>query len=200
MDELITPGALVETEPSGTPAATGAEAGSETAVEVKDLMKTILGKDFPTNELAIKSLSDTYSYVGTMGQKVKTLETQLEDAKSQAVSPELADKVARLETEVAQATFFAANPTYNTPEAKSLINAFGKNPEEVIKNEVFLKAFDAITKTAEMEQSQSVLHTNPRMGTVQDNMTKASEAQKAGDDAGAHTQATMAVLEAYGLK
>jgi hypothetical protein len=201
MDDTITTDALSGAEPNnGTAAADGNVAGSETAappVELKDLLKEVLKKDFPTNEAAIKSLQDTYAYVGKAGQEVKTLTEAKTELEAKVVTPELLATVETLQAQVRDGNFFAANPQYATPEAKSLIAKFGGNPEEVVKDEVFVKAFGALTKTAEMEQSQSVLHSNPRLGQVQDNMTKAVEAQKAGNQSGAANAAVAAVLEAY---
>lgn len=206
MSEDITSQTLPDADaPNGTAAAGGEGAGSETAtgeevVEVKDLLKTVLNKDFPTNEAAIKSLQDTYKAVTEQGGTIKTLTQAKEEAESKAVSPDLEAQVQTLQTQVRDANFYAANPDFNTPEAKALIEKFGGNPEEVVNDEVFKNAFGAITKTAEMEQSQSVLHTNPRLGVAQDGMTKASEALKSGDDAGAASAAVGAVLDAYALK
>lgn len=201
MDEHITPNALTETE-LNVPAAVGTGAGSETeVVEVKDLLKTVLNKDFPTNEAAIQSLKDTFSYVGSMGQKVKTLETQLQEAQSQVqATPDLAKAVAELTSKVNQGQFYTEHPEYNTPAIKALITDMGGNPEEVIQKESFKAAAAALKTTTEMDASKSILHTNPRLGQVQDTMTKAAEAQKAGNSEEAAAQATAAVLDAYGIK
>lgn len=211
MDKHITteslPGTEIQAAEGGqnVPAADGNLAGlentpsqdgaAENVVEVKDLMKQIIGKDFPDNDTAIKSLKDTYAYVGQMGQKVKTLEQENTELKQSQVSPEIAAQLQSLRQQVKDATFYAQHPEYNTPEAKSLITKFGSDPEAVIQDEVFQKAFTAIKTTAEMEKTQSVLHTNPRLGVAQDNMTKAVEAQKAGNDAEAANNAVAAVLE-----
>lgn len=199
MDEHITTQTIPDGNANSAVSADGIVAGSENVVEVKDLLKEILGKEFPTNEAAIKSLKDTQSYVGQMGQKVKELETQLTEAQSQAVTPELVQTVKDLQTQLANANFYASNPEFNTPDAKSLIAKFGGTPEEVVKDEVFVKAFGALKTTAEKDSSQSVLHTNPRLGTVQDTSTQASEAMKNGNDQLAKDLATKAVMDAYGM-
>jgi hypothetical protein len=204
MDTDTTTTSLSGTEAiTGAPAADGSVAAgttTEEVVEVKDLMKSVLGKEFPDNEAAIKSLKDTYAYVGQMGQKVNTLEKDLEAAKQNEAPADLAQQVQSLQAQVKEANFYAANPQYNTAESKALIQKFGGSPEDVVKDEVFQKAFTALKTTAEMEQSQSVLHSNPRLGTAQDTMTKAIEAQKAGNHEEAFANATSAVLDAYGMK
>lgn len=168
-------------------------------VEVKELLKQVLNKDYPTNEVAIQSLKDTFSYVGSMGQKVNTLENTIKTLEGQQASPELAQTVATLQKQVNEANFFASNSQYNTPEAKALISKFGGNPADVVNDEVFKNAFTAITKTSEMDKSQSILHTNPKLGIAQDSMTKAVEAQKAGNDVQAAANAVDAVIGAYGM-
>lgn len=168
-------------------------------VEVKELLKQVLNKDYPTNEAAIQSLKDTFSYVGSMGQKVNTLENTIKALETQQVTPELAQTVATLQKQVADSQFFLSNPQYNTPEAKALITKFGGSPADVVNDDVFKNAFTAIKKTSEMEQSQSVLHTNPKLGIAQDSMTKAVEAQKAGNDVVAAANAVDAVIGAYGM-
>jgi len=203
MDDTITQTALTGTQADSAGASVGSGAGSETevAVEVKDLLKTVLNKDFPTNEAAIKSIQDTFKYVGEMGQKVKTLETENQQLQTQVqASPDLAAKVDALTAEVRDTKFYALHPEYNIPQVKALITDMGGNPEEVIQKESFKTAFTALKTTAEMEQSKSVLHTNPRLGVVQDNISKAVEAQKAGNDGQAAANATLAVIEAFGLK
>ncbi len=197
MDENITPQALPGTE-QNVPAAGSEGAGSNTdeVVSVKDLVKLATGKEFPTDELAMQSLQDTYKWGLQQSQKVKTLEQQLQDA-SKTVSPDFEKKLIELETTVKNNNFYQAHPEYNTPALKSLIADMGANPEEVVAKESFKTAAAAITKSLEMDQSQSILHSNPRLGIVQDSMTKAADAQKAGNDEQAAGLATAAVLEAF---
>lgn len=199
MEDTTTPQALPGTE-QNVPAAVGTGAGSDTVVEVKDLFKQVLNKDFPTNEAAIASLKETFSYVGSMGQKVKTLETQLEEANKNVVTPDLQAQLNALTQTVKDNNFYQAHPEFNTPAIKALITDMGANPEEVIQKDSFKAAAAAIKTTSEMDASQSILHTNPRLGVVQDNMTKASEALKTNNDVEAKDLATHAVLEAYNLK
>lgn len=181
--------------------ADGGAAGSNTEVvlNAKDFVKQVLGKEFDTDEAAVKSLKETQSYVGSMGQKVKTLEETIKTLETNQVTPELQTQVATLTKQVAEANFYASNPQYNTPEAKALITKFGGSPADVVNDEVFKTAFTAITKTSEMDKSQSILHTNPKLGIAQDSMTKAVEAQKAGNDVQAAANAVDAVIGAYNM-
>jgi len=199
MTETITQTPLAGTE-TNVDASAGTGAGSNDVVmEVKDLLKDLTGKEFPTNEAAIKSLSDTYKWGNDLSQKVKTLETQLADAQAQPAAPEVMKEIELLKAQMASQGFYTENPQYNTTEAKALIGKFGGKPEDVVKDDVFQTAYKAIQTTTELDKSKSVLHTNPRLGNAQDNMTKASEASKAGDAAGAAAAATMGVIEAYGM-
>lgn len=201
MEDIITsqplPGAV-----ANVPAAGGTEAVSEPGVvEAKDFLKQITGKDFPTNEAAIKSVQDTFKYVGEAGQKLKTMETQLTEAQTAAAgTPELAQTVAQLQAQITQNEFYNSNPKYNTPEAKALISKFGSNPADVVKDDLFVKTFSALETTAAMDSSKSILHSNPRLGQAQDSMTQAAEALKAGNDAQAQSNAVAGVIEAYGMK
>jgi len=197
MTENITPPVLPNAV-ANVPAVGDMGAGSVTdeVVTVKDLMKQVTGKTFPDDETAIKSLSDTYKWGAENAQKVKTLTDQLQAAQGQ-VSPDLAKRVDELTATVKSQNFYQAHPELNKPQLQSLISKMGGPSEELLQDDTFKTTVAAINKSLEMDESQSILHSNPRLGIVQDSMTKASEAQKAGNDVSAAALATAAVLEAY---
>lgn len=195
MNEIITPPVLPGTE-ANVPASgnNGAVSNTDEVVTVKDLMEQVTGKQFPDDETALKSLKDTYAWGAQNAQKVTTLEQQLNQITQ---SPDLQKQVTELAGIVKQQNFYNANPQYNKPEIKALISDMGSNPEEVVQKESFKTAVSAITKQSEMDQSKSILHSNPRLGVMQDTMKKAQELSAAGNTVQAATDATMAVLEAY---
>src|SRR5438105_10215182 len=68
-----------------------------------DELNQVLGKNFPSKEAALKSVKDTYSYVGSVGQlkqRITTLEGQGNPA---------AEEVSQLKTRVAETEFYSEN-------------------------------------------------------------------------------------------
>lgn len=201
MDENITPKILPDGGNIAPADNSGAGSDADETLEVKDLVKNLTGKEFPTNEAAIKSLQDTYKWGTELSQKVKTLETENAQLKADgAATPDLAKTVADLSRTVLEGAFYQQHPEFNTPAIKALITDMGGNPTDVIQKDSFKAAAAALQTTSEMDASKSILHTNPRLGQVQDTMTKAQEAQKAGNSEAAADAATQAVMDAFGMK
>lgn len=202
MDDELNPSEAVPGGDDITPAG-GSEDDSQAAVGFKDVIKQATGRDYPDDETALKAVQDTFKHVGKAGQQVKTLETQLAEAKAAQASdttPELAKEVADLKSQMAIKDWYEANPKYNNSDAKSLILEMGNNPTEVVEKEAFKKAYKAIQSNAEAEKSKSVLESNPRLGQATDKITQAKEALKAEDHSAASQAATDAVMGAYDLK
>lgn len=194
MADTITPEVLsngVNIPPVDT---NGAVSTTDEVISVKDLAKTITGQEFPDDETALKSLQDTHKWATQNAQKVKTLEQQLQQTAS---SPDLQKQVADLSAEMKANNFYQAHPELNISQIKAVINKMGGPSEELLQDEVFKSTSAAITQSLAMDKSKSILHTNPRLGMMQDSLTKASEASKAGNVAQAADLATAAVLEAY---
>jgi hypothetical protein len=186
------------------PAADGGAAVSEEVVELKDLLGTALGKTFPNNEAALKAVTDTFSYVGEYG-KVRPVLKQLQDKfgadyltkiMETTNQPQDAGNFVTKE-ELATERFFTKNPDYEAH--RSVIEAFAKTSGKSLAEAVDLPEIKSLMDKAksydEMEKSKSVLQTNPRLGVATDNISKAKEAQKAGDTATAESLAVAAVLE-----
>lgn len=195
MSDTITQESLPGAE-LNVPAASGSGAGetAEEVVTVKDLMKTVLNKDYPTDEAALKSLKDTFNYVGQAGQRIKTLEDQINTPQ---VAPELQKQLTELSAQVKQGQFYQEHPEFNTPKIKALISDMGGDPAQVVEKESFKTAAAAIKASAEIDENRSVLHSNPRLGIAQDNLSKAQEALKSGDQTGAVALGMKAIMEAY---
>lgn len=81
MPEDITSQALPGGENINVAPADGTGAVSDTSeaklAGVKDVLSQILGKSFPTDEAAAKSLKDTYAFVGGAGMKAQKLMNEL---------------------------------------------------------------------------------------------------------------------------
>lgn len=195
-EEIITEESLLGTE-QNVPASSSEPAVSqgEDALSLSEIEST-LGKKFPDKNTALKALKDTFSYVGKLGNEVKTLKEQI--APSVAPPQELVQKVESLERTVKETQFYKEHPEYEA--YKDLIASMGQDPQQVTQSEVF-KTYFSKAKTADSyQQSKSVLHTNPRLGQVTDKITQAREAQKTGDHTAASRSAVSAVLDAFEAK
>ena len=129
-------------------------------MSLKDINET-LGKDFPSKEAALKSIKDTYSYIGK----------KQEANKSEVDTSNFIDKD-RYETDM----FFAQHKNY--AEYKDVIMDMkkeGQPVQEVVESESFKKVFDKVSKFDEIEQSRSVLQSNPRLGQITDKISDARE-------------------------
>jgi len=136
----------------------GDEAVSEdvTEEEVKDLsledINKTLGKEFPTKEAALKSIKDTFSYVG------KKKETIAEEVK-----PDTAGFVTKEQYEAD--VFFAQNNDLS--DVRSIIEAKAKadsiSVSEASKAEDVQKIVSAVKSQSESEDSKNVLESNSRI-------------------------------------
>lgn len=204
-----------------TPEADGqsADEGGQEApdqVSIKDVLGKELGKEFADDASALKAVKDTFSYVGKKGDDV--LEAMLADP----------DKAAELKTKLApegtpknkeadgnidtskfiskeqyeEDMFYSQNAVYSPYKAiiKAMANSQGISPNEVVEQDEFKSVFTKSQAYDEGQQSKSILESNPRLGQVTDNLSKAREAMEAGDDRVAGDLATQSVLDAYEVK
>lgn len=147
-----------------------------------------LGKNFPSKEAALKSIKDTFSYVGKKKEDVK------KEVKSE-IDPTLFISKEQYETDM----FFSKNQEYNSPEIKKVLESIAKSDgvsiADAAKSETFTSIFDAVTKSKKDEQVKSVLSTNPRLAASKNTFQEAKEARQAGNEDLARKLATQAVLE-----
>jgi hypothetical protein len=162
---------------------------NDSAVGLKDVVKQLTGRDYPTDEAAAEGIKNTYQMVG------KKSEPQV--VEKTVVDPEITTKVSALEKQLQETTFYAQNPEYNNEDFKALVNLSGKAPSELIASQDFKAQYEKIKAYNEIEKSKSVLQTNSRLGTVTDKFSQAQEALKAGDTNTAKNAAVGAVLDAY---
>lgn len=164
-------------------------------------LKAALGKDFKDTDTALKSLKDTQSYVGKVGQ----LEKELSMARNQPAGAASATDMGELKGEVQKMKdelWFADNPQFKPH--RTLVSKFakaeGKTFSEIVESPEFK---DVFTKVQGYEQSQglrTVLESNPRLASSSDKMRKAQEmastpSRKAKDEAA--EMAVSAVMDAY---
>ncbi len=132
-------------------------------------LQAALGKTFPTKEAALKSIKDTYSYVGKKTADIeKEVITKLGDAaKTDTLSREIA--------ELRKERFYDKNPQFADPSIRKFIESTGKNPSEVVESPEFKDIFAKISGYDETQKLKTVLETNPRLASSRDSLTKARE-------------------------
>lgn len=202
-DEYITSDSL----PEGSDGAEAVSEGEGTEgldrLSLEDLNST-LGKDFPTKEAALKSIKDTYSYVG------KKVEAPRADNSLEGIDPNKFISREEFEAE----TFFSKNQELEP--YKKIINKLrepGQSLNDVVNSDDFKNIYEKASAFEKMESSKSVLQSNPRLGKVMDLdkeakvlSEEASQKSLAGDHFGAvkaieHAgdKAVQSVIKAYGL-
>ena len=187
-DNLTTP-SLPDGAPN-VPSPGGTVAESEVA-SLKDVLNTALGKDFPSDEAALKAVKDTFNFVG------KKTEPQV--VEKTVVPDEITSKLSSLEAQLQETSFYAQNPELNNDDFKALVKLSGKSPSELAGSEDFKTQYDKIKAYNEIEKSKSVLQSNSRLGQVTDKITQAREALQSGNQTVAESNAVSAVIEAYDL-
>lgn len=160
----------------------GGAAGSGEGNEVDPVVQALneaIGKDFTSREGALKSVKDTYSYVGKAGQPKEPAKPA--EKGTGEVDPE--KFVSREEFD--EANFYANNPEYTGH--KELINTLrkgsGKSLEEVVQDESFKSVYDKAVAHDENQKTKSVLQSNPRLGSAVDKQQKARDSIKAMNEA-----------------
>jgi len=165
-----------------------------------------LGKEFPDDETALKSVKDTSDYVGKTGKAVKALEKlgldpdkvlSGEEEPAQPTTPEIdTSKFVDMDT-YNRDTFYAKNP--GLLSMSKIIDAFAKTNgmtlDEAAKSEDLKPLFEKTNAYDELQSKKSVLETNPRLGAATDKLTTAKQQLKDGDDLGAKTNAVSAVMD-----
>lgn len=177
------PNGAVGSVPASAPASTAPATNAAGDLSLTEL-NTMLGKNFPTKEAALKSIQDTYSFVGKRKEDLKP-----EVDPSQFISRD------QYETDM----FYSKNAEYEAPEVRSMIDAMAKaqnlKPADVVKTEGFKTIFDKIAGYDKSMSEKSVLETNPRLASSKDSLTKAAEHLGAGNREAGEALVAKAVLE-----
>lgn len=127
-------------------------------------LNQILGKNFPDKAAALKSVKDTFSYVGR-----KAPEPQ-----APAADESWKTEVQSLKNDL----YFAAHPELT--DYRSLIEKMGSNPAEVAEMPEFKTIFEKAKVADEVEQKKSVVHSSPRIAQDKNAMDTAVQLVNAG--------------------
>lgn len=166
--------------------------GSESkVVGIKDVLAQTLGKEFPTDEAALKAVKDTFSYVGKRKEQIAA-------EMKQESNVDTSKFISREEFE--ELNFFKENP--EVAPFKAFVNAVkketGKSYAEVLNSDEVKGVLEKVKAYNEFEKSKSVLSSNPRLGQVTDKMSKAREAAKSAPSVAGQFVAE-AVIDAFEL-
>lgn len=146
-----------------------------------DEINSALGKNFKDLPTALKSVKDTYSYVG------KRKEDIIKEVGGS--NNEIASELKTIKDNM----FFDKNPDY--APYKSLISKMGENPVDVVNSEEFKTIFEKAKGFDESQKLKSVLTSNPRLAQTKDALTKAREAGNTDDRDRLVAQAVLASIE-----
>ena len=174
-------GAVEDTNEESTDAPKGEAAENLDLSEINSL----LGKDFPTKEAALKSIKDTYSHVG---KRQDDAETDLK--KDGYMTKQQAEEM----------FFFHDKPEH--AENKSILEAIaskeGITVSQAAESDSYQKLFKGSAKFEEHQSKQSVMDSNPKVAEQKDKLDEVREMQTHGDIEGARQLASQLVMEAYG--
>jgi len=140
-----------------------------------------LGKKFPDKATALKSLKDTYSYVGKRKEDIAAELSQ----NNTGVANEI--------KEIKDNLFFDKNPQFEP--YRKVIAKLGSNPQEVIQSEDFKAIFEKAAGFDETQKLKSVLTSNPRIAQTKDTLTKAREAKTSDERDSLLAQAVLGTVE-----
>lgn len=180
-----------------------------------------LGKEFKTEDDALKAIKDTNSYVGKLGKYAKLGDAIAAVQKTHNVDEDGAIKIMQEQfatgeptnqpdpnnfvsrQEFEDATFYAKHPELEA--SKPLIEAFRSKPEnqgkplaEVVESDETLKStLNDIAAGRQAEEAKSVMNSNPRLGQATDKLAKAREAAQTGNFNEADSLAVGSVLDAF---
>jgi len=141
-----------------------------------------LGKDFKDKGTAMKSLKDTFSYVGM----------KKEDIAKEIQSKQQTEGLSKEIKQIKENMFYDKNP--DLAPYRTLIQKLGDNPEDVLNMPEFKGIYEQAKGFNESQKLKTVLQSNPRIASQRDSLSKASEAFKSGNRAEGESQIAKAVL------
>ncbi len=148
-----------------------------------DELNSFLGKNYKDKDSALKSLKDTFSYVGK---------------KSEDLTPKIDPNQFISREQYERDMFYSQNPELAKPEIKKLIDAMAKadgvSPKDVVESDTFKAVFSKVKGYDESQSLKTVLESNPRLASTRDSFSQAQEAMKTGNKAVAEELITKAVL------
>lgn len=203
-----------ETLADGVDVASADGGGSDSeVVALKDIMSKELGKNFATDEEALKAVKDTFNYVGKVGKYSPYIEKLEAQKGGEANVTKLMEQLTNPQPEVKPEgnpqfvskqqyetdTFFAKHSELEPHREllEALSTKHGKTLGETSELPAFKSVFEKVQAHDAGEKSKSVLHTNPRIGQVTNKLSEAKDAAVAGNYAKANSSAVGAVLDAF---
>lgn len=151
-----------------------------------DELNGFLGKSYPSKEAALKSIKDTFSYVGKKKEDV-----------AKEISPDKFITKEQYENDM----FYAKNQQYNNDNIREVIDAMAKSKgitiQEVVNSDSFKNIFTSVQGYNENQKLKSVLETNPRLNATKSAFTEAHKAAQAGKSDVAESLITKAVMDAF---
>lgn len=170
------------------------------AITLDEVAKA-LGKDFKDKDSFLKSVKDTFAYVGKAGQDSK----ELKELKKKLSAKEVV-KEKEVETENALAKelralkndmFYRDNPQYAS--YRGVIEKMGGDPATVVNSQEFKPFLEKALGYDKVQQNKSVLESNPRIAASSSKLQDAAKAMQNRQSDAAGAAAAAAVMEAYGL-
>lgn len=191
-DETLTQD-TVETDVGSGAGESAVETVTEPVIPLSKLKET-LGKDFSDPDTALKSIKDTYSYVGKVGQVAKEkeeLQKKLAETAGNYITKDQYDAD----------MFYKDNPVYaaNRDLIDSVAKAKGIHVREAVNDPSLKATLEKVQGYEEVQKSKSVLQSNPRIAASTDKLAKAKEMAVPGNTDAAAALAAQAVMEAYDL-
>lgn len=188
--EYITPetlgGGELNNEFAPSPVKETVSAVSQNTADALSLneLNSFLGKNFTSKESALKSLKDTFSYVGR---------------KAEDITPKIDPNQFISREQYEQDMFYSRNAEYSTPEVREIIDAMAKakgmSPKDVVTSDTFKAVFSKVKGYDESQGLRSVLETNPRLASTRDSFTRGAENLQAGNKDAGESLITKAVLD-----
>lgn len=173
------------------------DASADVAAMTLDELNAHLGKNFKDKDSALKSIKDTFRYVG---------------AKKAAESQD----IAAIQRKFSEDLFFVKHPELEPHRelAEALAVKHGVDVTKAVELEPFKVYVEKATGYDTTQQAKSVLQSNPRLGAVKDSMQEARELSKQARDAmvsgdptsaaqiaeSAKSKAVGAVMNAYNIQ
>lgn len=140
-------------------------------------INSLTGRQYASRDAALKGIKETFSFVGKKQETPAPATTQ-----TPAEQPDIATELQRTQASLEETQFYLDNPDYNNQEAKELIKSFSGKPADIVKSDVFQKAFKAIQSVSQNDKSQTVMQPNSRQGASSaDYQTDLEAAQASGN-------------------
>lgn len=189
-NEFIITDDITDEEPTNVASAVSEVTDSQAQTDPNkmslDELNSFLGKSYPSKEAALKSIKDTFSYVGKKKEDV-----------AKEISPDKFITKEQYENDM----FYARNQQYNNDNIREVIDAMAKSKgitiQEVVNSDSFKNIFTSVQGYNENQKLKSVLETNPRLNATKSAFTEAHKAAQAGKTDIAESLITKAVMDAY---